>query len=244
MSKRKTDRKWTRRPKIKVGDRFGRLTVVESAGKDKGTPMWWCVCDCTPDVRIPYPIRDNNLKRENGTQSCGCYQKERAAEAQTTHGQYYEPTHSRWRQMVGRCTNPHDSRYPNYGGRKPTPITVCVRWMDYDNFKADMEADFEMELEIDRTDRRGYWCGKPECPECGPLGRTPQCQWVTGGENRRNKDGVEKFFFRGEWLTAYQIADLTEGRICRSTMAYWLKIKRIDPEVAFGMTPRKWTKQK
>ena len=71
-----------------VGQKFGRLTVIELA-EDKveeekrrnpgqGTKLIWkCVCDCgTTDVYVP-----TNRLTCGITQSCGCLQRERAREA-------------------------------------------------------------------------------------------------------------------------------------------------------------------
>ena len=61
-----------RTSKIKIGDRFGRLTVIDFVGHNKsknGTSrlLVKCKCDCGNIVII----RSNNLHR--GTKSCGCY---------------------------------------------------------------------------------------------------------------------------------------------------------------------------
>jgi hypothetical protein len=63
-----------------VGRRFGNLVVKDYAGlrpigKTKQS-YWTCHCDCGKDV----VVSNNNLKRGR-TNSCGCYQKQRASEA-------------------------------------------------------------------------------------------------------------------------------------------------------------------
>lgn len=40
-----------------------------------------------------------------------------------------------WRHMVKRCANPDDDAYSDYGARG---ITVCDRWLSFDNFMDDM----------------------------------------------------------------------------------------------------------
>lgn len=54
-----------------VGQRFGRLTVIERAENNNGTAQWLCKCDCgnTKIVRGTY-LRNGN------TRSCGCLQQE------------------------------------------------------------------------------------------------------------------------------------------------------------------------
>ena len=59
-----------------TGQRFGRLIVVRQADSTTKKKFWVCVCDCGTEVVI------NRIELRNGdTQSCGCLQAERAAEA-------------------------------------------------------------------------------------------------------------------------------------------------------------------
>lgn len=55
-----------RYPDIKIGDRFGRLTVVSDAPKRGNEKIWNCKCDCGNITSV----LDNNLKRDH-TKSCG-----------------------------------------------------------------------------------------------------------------------------------------------------------------------------
>lgn len=58
-----------------TGQKFGRLTVVEYAGRDKSNhSLWLCRCDCG-EQKV---IRGHDLGR---TKSCGCYQREQARKA-------------------------------------------------------------------------------------------------------------------------------------------------------------------
>ncbi|HEV2679717.1 MAG TPA: hypothetical protein VGV14_04395 [Rhodanobacter sp.] len=47
----------------------------------------------------------------------------------------WSPEYYSWASMIQRCTNPARNVYALYGGRG---ITVCERWMNFDNFLADM----------------------------------------------------------------------------------------------------------
>ena len=88
--------------------------------------------------------------------------------------------------MRQRCKDINCDDFPDYGGRG---ITVCARWdSDFAHFLADMGEPPDGHS-IDRVNgTRGYWCGKPECPECGPLGREPNCRWATAKQQARNID--------------------------------------------------------
>lgn len=85
--------------------------------------------------------------------------------------------------MKGRCLNPNNRAYGDYGARG---ITICERWMEFVNFLADM-GDAPEGLSLERKDNdRGY---EPE-----------NCVWATASEqalNRRSNhiltvDGVSK----------------------------------------------------
>lgn len=58
-----------------IGKRFGRLTVIESAGLDKyNNVLWKCQCDCGNQIVV------NGASLRNGrTNSCGCLKLERNA---------------------------------------------------------------------------------------------------------------------------------------------------------------------
>ena len=51
-----------------TGQRFGRLVVVEQAGKKNRKIMWKCACDCGKTT-----IVTGNSLKSGGTKSCGCY---------------------------------------------------------------------------------------------------------------------------------------------------------------------------
>ena len=58
-----------------IGQRFGRLTVIEKTSARKhGNIVWKCLCDCGNE-HFAY----TNLLTSGGCQSCGCRQKENAS---------------------------------------------------------------------------------------------------------------------------------------------------------------------
>ena len=62
-----------------LGNRYGRLLVVEEAGKNnKNKALWKCQCDCGNIV-----IVIGTDLRNGHTKSCGCYQKDRTSEVMT-----------------------------------------------------------------------------------------------------------------------------------------------------------------
>lgn len=121
------------------GQRFGRLIAVRALKLDRhGKMQWRCKCDCGG-----YTITAVTALRAGKSRSCGCYQRERAGEANTTHGETRNrkkvgitAEYRTWMAMNRRCYNKNTLDYKNYGARG---IEVCARWRNsFSNFLADM----------------------------------------------------------------------------------------------------------
>ena len=170
-----------RTPTVKPGQRYGRMTVASIIAGTVG-PYRQCVCRCSCGTVIA--VLTNNLLKGN-TRSCGCLRRETARAKETTHGRTATRAYQSWSGMKDRCTNPKSKAWGRYGGRG---ITVCRRWLhSFAAFHADL-GDPPPGTSLDRIENdKGYWCGKPECPECGPLGRTPNCRWATPTTQSRNR---------------------------------------------------------
>ena len=75
-----------------------------------------------------------------------------------------------WESMKQRCLNPAASGFKNYGGRG---ISVCDRWLSFENFLADMGPPPSPSHSIERKDNDGDYEPK-------------NCRWATKKEQSRN----------------------------------------------------------
>jgi hypothetical protein len=94
------------------GRRYGRLTVLNRAGRRGKGATWLCLCDCGRET-----VALGCGLRRGGTVSCGCLR--------VTHGMSDHPAYRSWHGAIQRCTNPRLANWPNYGGRG---IKICDRW--------------------------------------------------------------------------------------------------------------------
>lgn len=158
-----------------IGEKYGRLTVIEYAGKAKnGSQLVKCVCDCGNEkiVRL-CSLRDGSIK------SCRCLHNELLAKRNriiktTTHGRSRTRLYRIWTHMKQRCYNSNDKKtFCNYGGRG---IKVCDEWKD--NFIAFQEwalsNGYADDLSIDRIDVNGNY-------------EPSNCRWATMKEQQNNK---------------------------------------------------------
>jgi hypothetical protein len=191
--------------------RFGLRTVVAFAGRAEGQrdrpSLWLCRCDCGTEQVLTATTLQKCAARNGG---CGCIQRARANGANFTHGHAVHGKVSRtyriWANMLNRCRNDSLPCWKDYGGRG---VSVCARWLIFENFLADMG----------------------EAPEGRSLDRYPDqagnyepanCRWATRREQRINSRNVRLIEINGETLSATDWAlrlgmspPLVIARLCR-----------------------------
>lgn len=158
-----------------IGKKFHRLTVVSFVEMRGKHSYWLCKCDCGNEM-----ITRRNSLMMNHTKSCGCFQKEKLIEGIikrcTTHGKRHSKEYNSWRAMVQRCNNPKQEKYLIYGARG---ISVCDRWLKFENFYADMGDKPSPKHSIERINNEGNY-------------EPSNCKWATPKEQmnnmRRNKN--------------------------------------------------------
>lgn len=209
-----------------TGQRFGKLVVLERAPSTSyGDTRWWVRCD---DPCGRETIVFSAALTRGQTKSCG---QGHAG----THGQTggrkgkASRTYQSWRSMIDRCFNPKRAKYADYGGRG---ITVCARWLVFENFYADM-GDRPSGMSLEREDVDGNY-------EPG------NCRWGTSREQSRNKrstivtfDDVQEIIGRFEHgekrvsiarrfdIGAGYVGDIIRGKVWpeidRPHRAHWKK---------------------
>lgn len=159
-----------------------------------------------------------------GGDSCGCkaveafkkHAQHKGATFKVTHGLTKSRTYSSWQKMKQRCSDPKNNQYANYGGRG---ISVCDRWMSFENFIEDMGHRPEG-TSIDRIDANGNY--EPN-----------NCRWSDAKSQARNRRNANKITIDGVERTLVEWSELSGTKAC--TIASRIKKHGYSPrEAVFG----------
>ena len=171
----------SREVEMKIGTKFGRLTVAEKLPSSK----WRCECECGKST-----IAYGGHLRAGMRISCGCSM----ADSKKTHGMSHTPEYKVWDGMRERCRNPKNRKYPIYGGRG---IQVCDRWISsFQNFIMDMGNRPGPKHSLERRDGNGNY-------------EPSNCVWATATEQNNNRSSNRHLFVDGKKLTVAQASKLT-----------------------------------
>ena len=198
-----------------VGEKVFRWSVIEYV---KGG-YYLCRCECGT-VKKVY----GSGLRKGKTLSCGCYNKEVAGKAVSTHRMTRTRTYRIWAAMKARCFRTGSCDYANYGGRG---ITVCDRWLKFENFLADM-GECQEGKSIDRIDNNGNY-------EPG------NCRWATQVEQERNKRNNKILTHEGKSACISEWSDIVgipQATISRRVRLGWSDCDALN--VPVGATNKTW----
>lgn len=173
---------------IHIGDRFGEWEVLDiNEHAPRGTRRYaTCKCSCGNIKKVAcYKLTSGK------SLSCGCWRSGAK--------NYPKRLHYLWNGMMGRCYNPNNHKYQDYGARG---IKVCDEWHNFRNYAEWALANGYSEdakygeCTIDRIDVNGDYC-----PE--------NCRWVNlyiQGNNKRNNVRLE---YNGEGHTISEWSEIT-----------------------------------
>jgi hypothetical protein len=192
------------RPPLRIeGQRFGRLIVLRHADRRR---FWVCRCDCGNEREI---FSSSLIQGE--TASCGCLRHERWVARRTKHGMAKTREWNAWHRMLGRCYDPKNISFANYGGRG---IQVCPDWRhDFSRFYADIGPAPSPDHSLDRIDTNGHY-------EPG------NCRWATRAEQMRNKRSNCMLEIDGRRMTVAEWA-----------RKYGVPHQRVRERLSYGWTP-------
>lgn len=131
--------------KVKAGDRYNRLVVIERDGLHA-----ICACNCGNTKRI----QANHLA-SGDIRSCGCLRTELLVQRSSKHNMCGTKEYTAWTSMKMRCNNPSDDAYQHYGGRG---ISVCPAWNDsFEEFYTHIGQAPSKDHTVDRIDNNGNY---------------------------------------------------------------------------------------
>jgi len=146
----------------------GSLTQVGPLFRIKGMPNTLAVFSC---VCGNFSLCQVHNVKSGKSSSCGCAQRAMQSKRATRHGKRHSKVYNTWMHVKARCLNPNNQDYLHYGERG---ITLCDRWLDFNNFYADMGDPPSSKHSIERkNNNKGY---SPD-----------NCVWAVQLDQNRNK---------------------------------------------------------
>lgn len=138
-----------RKLQINIGDKYNRLTVVETGLYKGQRRAVRCICSCGKETVVTCSRLINGK-----TKSCGCLRGDIMKSLFTIHGlAHTTPLSHVWASMRQRCNNPNNTSYKNYGARG---IKVCSEWDDFAVFYSwAIRNGYQKDLTLERINNDG-----------------------------------------------------------------------------------------
>lgn len=171
--------------KSRIGQKFGRLTVVSYWGRENNTTFWNCLCDCGNTAEKVY---GNSLKSGN-KKSCGCL---RLAGGHTCGalGEARKHQHTTeyrsYASAKNRCISPSNHAYKDYGGRG-----IEFRFSSYVEFLVEIGRKPSPKHTLNRINNDGHY-------EKGNI------EWATRKEQCNNRRSNHHITIDGKTLNVAQ----------------------------------------
>lgn len=193
-----------------VGQRFDKLTVIESCGKGKdGHYISKVKCECGVEYFVP----DTELIYGRRTACKKCVRK--------THGKTNTKLFGVWQSMKQRCCDKNKDGYKHYGGRG---VQVCNEWQtDFMSFYMwAHENGYKENLTLDRIDNNGNY-------------EPSNCRWVGVDVQANNKRSNRYIIYGGERCTIAELSrrfNIKQGTLRNRIECGW------DIEKALTLPPK------
>jgi len=171
--------------KDRIGQKFGRLTIIQYVSKNDNRGYYLCKCECGNEKIVS---ATNLIKGD--INSCGCLAREltikRNIENKYTkkHGKSKTRLYQIWLDIKQRCYNTKQNTYKWYGAKG---IKMCDEWFnDYLEFeKWSLSNGYKENLTIDRINSKCNY--EPN-----------NCRWITMKQQLRNTSRTILITYNGK----------------------------------------------
>lgn len=155
------------------------MKIIKLTKRENGHQyaLYLCACGKEKETRVKHV-------ESGATKTCGC------RFTAFTHGMSQTDTYHTWENMKARCLNSKNTHYENYGGRG---ITVCERWMKFENFLEDMGERPENKT-LDRVDNDGNY-------------EPSNCRWATKKQQQSNRKVTRFVSYKGKKRVLSELVD-------------------------------------